>query len=132
MIEAGTLRAAEIARQRGLPAPDARAVEALYRAQIEAAKAIQRAILAGPPTLDDPPDLASQLRPALIRIGDRLAGLIAALPTDPVGGSPDEIRLLTSDALAPQGLDRAHIDAIADAIADIGRRRGALDAADAR
>ena len=133
VIQAGQLRTREIARKLGIPAPDAAGVRALFRAQIEAAKAIQRAVLAGPPTLENPPDLASELRPALIRIGNRTAGLIVGLQAEPQADRRDEstrhdsVLAMTRAALAPYGLEDSHVDAIAAAVAALSSTRSALD-----
>lgn len=135
VIQAGSLRTQQVAAELGIAAPDAAAVRALFRAQIEAAKAIQRAVLAGPPIVEDPPDLGGELRPALIRIGDRLAGLIVGLPTQPraephnESAHRDAVRTLTRNALAPHGLDEVRIDAIADAVARLSSTRNARDGA---
>lgn len=64
------------------PPPDA-VVRALFRAQMEAAKEVQWAATRA--TADDaaePPSVASVLRPALLRIGDRIARLVVELPGD--------------------------------------------------
>ncbi len=73
----GVARAAEA---HGVPAPDDEVVRRFYRAQIDAAKAIQHATLAAPPSRSATAgDLADPLRPALLRIGDRMASLLVTL-----------------------------------------------------
>jgi hypothetical protein len=55
-------------------------VRAIFRSQIEAAKLIQQRVLASPPAPDAPrADLQREIRPALIRIGDRIARLLVAI-----------------------------------------------------
>jgi cyclohexadienyl dehydratase len=65
---------------RGPPSDDA--IDRLSRVLIEAAKDVQRAALADPAprTAGPSPDLATMLRPALLRIGDRIAHLVVSLP----------------------------------------------------
>lgn len=91
------------------------AVRALFRAQIEAAKAIQQATLAEEPSASagPQPDLDTELRPALIRIGDRIARLVVALPP---GLDPVTVREATQIALQARGLDTNTLDALAAAI----------------
>lgn len=76
VVEAGVKRAREEARLAGLPELSDGAVARFYREQIEAAKAIQREVMSGEPSAEQPPDLTEALRPALIRIGDRIAWLL--------------------------------------------------------
>ena len=69
------------AQAAGLPGADDAAVAAFFRELIAAARNIQEAVLAGPAA--DPasvPDLDAALRPALLRIGDRIAVLLPRLP----------------------------------------------------
>jgi len=114
---AATRRAALALPGRTPEAPgfDEQAVEALFRAQIEAAKEIQRRVVAGPPTADGskPPDLANELRPALIRIGDRIAFLAARLE-GPL--SAELVLAQARAALAARHLSEASVRELADAI----------------
>lgn len=64
----------------GIQAPDAKVVAPFFRAQIEAAKAIQWHTLTQSPSSDEPPDLVDDLRPALVRISARINQLICLLP----------------------------------------------------
>jgi cyclohexadienyl dehydratase len=70
-------------RARRDPPPEG-AVRAFYQAQVEAAKQVQ--LDAGrDPGFEPPqplPDLERELRPALLRIGERMAALLVALPSD--------------------------------------------------
>ncbi len=76
VIEAGLAAARLEAGRQGRAAPPADEIEAFYRRQIAAAKRVQRAVLAGPPSPVPPPDLDAELRPALLRIGERIAWLL--------------------------------------------------------
>jgi len=82
VLEAGLAAVAEAAASAGRPAPPDEVVLAFYRAQVEAAKQVQ--LRAGRDESFVPqqpiPDLQDELRPALIRIGERIAQLLVALP----------------------------------------------------
>lgn len=82
VIEAGLAAVARAAERRGLPVPPDEAVRGFYRAQIEAAKQVQ--LRAGRDEAFEPPEpipsIEDELRPALIRIGERIAELLVALP----------------------------------------------------
>jgi len=102
------------ARRAAVPEPDEGAVRLLFRAQIEAAKSIQRRTLAKPALPEvQRYDLDAELRPALIRIGDRIAALAVALPP---GLSAAEVRTETDRALAARGLSAAERAAIAQGL----------------
>ena len=115
---------AEADATRADPADPARerAVRSLFRAQIEAAKAIQRRALERTPLpgpgATPPHDLDTEIRPALIRIGDRIARLVVALPADL---DPVDTRSAAQRELAGRDLDDAHLTAIADAIVAVSR-----------
>jgi chorismate mutase len=84
VLEAGARAVRRAAERAGVGPPDPAVVRAFYRAQIEAAKTVQRRTLEGPVTRTaEPSDLQEVLRPALIRIGDRMAQLLIALPGQP-------------------------------------------------
>jgi len=118
-----------VAKEGGRPAPAQAAVEAFYRAQIDAAKSIQRRVLAEDDLsiqrrvlADDdlqaaatPPDLDTELRPALIRIGARIARLVVALPAERNDSTP-----LVRDGLAARGLAAGEIEAIARTLDGLG------------
>jgi len=96
-------------------APSEAAVRRLFRAQIEAAKVVQRRVLVAPPPPTTPVfDLDTELRPALLRIGERIAWLLPRLPATL---DPAEVRAASELALAASRLDPAHVSAIASAIA---------------
>ncbi len=103
---------AEAARRDTEPPEEAK-VRAFYRAQMEAAKSIQRKVAAkgdgSPPRYD----LERELRPALIRIGDRMARLLVTLRDDP----PHGIEIHEWSALEQLGVGQAEIDAIREALA---------------
>jgi len=100
-------------------APPRAAVEAWYRAQIDAAVSVQRRVLAGPtPAGSARFDLETQLRPALLRIGERMARLLVACAQVPAGDR-GPLRERVARALAAHRLPDARIDAIADALARI-------------
>ena len=86
-----------------------------YRAQIEAAKTIQRRILASSaPSRGEPiPDLTMALRPALLRINDRVANLLVALPD---GISEQAIRNAAEEELISTNLPEKDREAIAQAL----------------
>ena len=67
------------AKERGVPPPDAAEVTVFFESRIEEAKRVQRDVLAQPTDPNRPnADLAEAIRPALIRIGDRIAMLLVA------------------------------------------------------
>lgn len=67
------------AKERGVPPPDAAEVTVFFQSRIEEAKRVQREVLAQPADPNRPnADLAEAIRPALIRIGDRIAMLLVA------------------------------------------------------
>ncbi len=65
------------ARLLGREAPPDREVQRFVQREIEAAKRLQRRVLSGPPRPGPIPDLETALRPALLRIGERIAWLLA-------------------------------------------------------
>ena len=106
------------AKQRALRAPDPTAVRRFYRAQIEAAKAIQRdwAPRGPDPAIERETsaqaelDLNARIRPALIDLGDRIARLVVSASAG--GDAPptrDEVtRALDRHALAPDDVEAIH------------------------
>lgn len=116
VLAAAVATARETAARRGRPPlPDER-VRALFRAQIEAGKAIQAHALAGPPSSEPPFDLDTELRPALARVSERLIDRWLELPPHPDAA---EVRREAAETLAPAGLSSVSIDAIAAAIAEL-------------
>jgi cyclohexadienyl dehydratase len=72
------------AERQGVAPPPPDAVRKLFVAQIEAGKAVQHAALGKAvfTSLETVPDLHTELRPALLRIGERIAQLLIALPAN--------------------------------------------------
>ena len=88
------------------------AIRKFFAAQIEAAKWLQRETLAGTVASRSgtPPDLETELRPALIRIGDRMARLLVSLPA---GLGASRIEAATLRELVGSALPMAQKRAIA-------------------
>jgi cyclohexadienyl dehydratase len=114
VLEAAVRAVARRAAEAGAPEPDPARVEAFYRAQIEAAVAVQEAVLADPPAAGGGPvfDLQLQLRPALLRLGDRIAWSLVRLRS-----VPDRLDLRRSlrAEWAPLGVGPEVVDPLADA-----------------
>jgi cyclohexadienyl dehydratase len=113
--------AAAAERAKASPPPEA-PLRAFFRAQIEAGKQVQWAAVQddaySPPK--PLPDLEAELRPALLRIGDKIASLLVALPG---GLEPASVRRHAAQSLRTAYLEESATRALADAIA-------ALSAAD--
>ena len=114
--EARVLRAAETAVRRaaeqwGVPVPPAATVSRFYRAQIDAAVAVQRATLARTSAELGPRfSLGDTLRPALLRVGERMAMLLVLASAEPAN-RPTRLRVeavLSGQGLFPQQLDGLH------------------------
>jgi cyclohexadienyl dehydratase len=120
LAAAGASTSAAATQAESAPLPELR-VRALFRAQIEAAIAVQQAVLSTPPDPNAPTlDLETDLRPALLRIGDRIAWLLVRLP-GPL--DPSDVDRQTAEALDAHGLDSRHVAAIADAISQLSLYR---------
>jgi cyclohexadienyl dehydratase len=118
VLDAAAAEAAAAAkRARRPPLPEA-AVRGFYRAQIEAAKHVQRAaIVDADLELPGPlPDVEAELRPALLRIDARVARLLLMLPPDL---AVETVRAAARDGLRAPYLDEAHVLTLADAIATV-------------
>lgn len=76
VLETATLGVLEEALRQGFKPPEEDSVAAFFRAQIEAAKAIQYATLGSPATMSNPLDLVQDLRPALGRISEKINRLL--------------------------------------------------------
>jgi cyclohexadienyl dehydratase len=98
------------------PPPEAR-VRALFTAQLEAARRVQQRA-AGAPAPDAVPDLEHALRPALLRIGERITRLVLALPEKLDAAA---VRSAARDALRAPYLDDGDRDAIADAVTGLAQ-----------
>src|SRR6185503_5697744 len=103
------------AKRSGRTAPPELRVRALFEAQFEAARNVQlRAVKDSDYHPPEPlPGLEKELRPALLRIGDRTARLLLALPP---GLDATAVRSAASDALRSPYLTAELRDALADAI----------------
>lgn len=84
VIAAGIAAVAQAAASAGAEVPAEADVRAFFTAQIEAAKQVQLRAGRDPDfTPEQPvPALDGELRPALLRIGERIAALLVALPED--------------------------------------------------
>jgi cyclohexadienyl dehydratase len=104
------------AKRSGRKAPRDVRVRALFEAQFEAARSVQlRAVKdSAYQPLEPLPDLEKELRPALLRIGERTARLLLALTP---GLDADAVRTAARDALRAPYLSAELRDALADAIA---------------
>jgi cyclohexadienyl dehydratase len=94
------------------PVSDQR-VRAFFEAQFAAAKEIQRATLAGPAREAPTADLDNALRPALSRLGDRIAFLLQRLPAQVDRRSLEDC---ARQRLRTPGLSDAARDALVGAI----------------
>lgn len=88
-------------------------VRAVFRIQIEAGKAVQAATLAGPPASGPPLDLGHDLRPALTRLGERIAALLVELPPE---RDAEALRRTAADALDAPAVPASLVDALAAAL----------------
>jgi cyclohexadienyl dehydratase len=114
VLQAGERAVDAAAEREGVSAPPKAAVGAFYRAQIEAAKAIQRRTLRGAVVRPaEASELTQILRPALIRIGDRMAQLIVTLYRAPRSlDSEVELEQKIERALRAQELDPKSLEEI--------------------
>ena len=104
----------EAAERSGRAAPPEAAVRAFFAAQIEAGKTLQADALEGPPAASPAFDLDAELRPALARVGGRIAALLVELPP----GTPrEEIRRAASESLALPNLPEDAVRRLADSLA---------------
>jgi cyclohexadienyl dehydratase len=105
------------AERQGVAPPPQDAVRKLFSAQMEAGKEIQRAALSDPlfTSLETVPDLQTELRPALLRIGERIAQLLIALPAN-----LDRAQIIEAARreIRSARLSDASVLAIADAISE--------------
>ncbi len=117
VLEAGLRSVRAAADRAGVEAPPAATVRAFYRAQIGAAKAIQRRTLSGTAKHEAlASDLSQILRPALIRIGDRMAQLIVALHQEKLPALPAH---RIERALRARELEQPFLDDIGRTIAGL-------------
>jgi chorismate mutase len=100
------------------------AVRAVFAAQVEAAKQLQwETLRAAAPAVEEPvPDLETQLRPALLRIGERIAVLLVALPQDL---APEALRAAARDGLRTPGISPDAVASISEALLKLADARAA-------
>lgn len=115
VLSASAAAVARAADRRGVPAPPKGAVQAFFRAQIEAAKFLERQ---GAPPSAPEWSLEHDLRPAIARINARLASLVVRIPHDT---QDQAIRSQVRSMLGGAGLDAEHVEAIASALSGFGR-----------
>jgi cyclohexadienyl dehydratase len=118
-VLAASAKAVETAAAlRGKAPPRRDLVDAFFRAQIEAAKAVQRrpTVLPAAPAYS----LDEDLRPAIARVSARLASLVVRVPP----GTDRAVVLDEARAeLAASGLDADRLEQLATAIAGLGGER---------
>jgi len=121
VIEAALASVREAAKRIHAAPPADEAVRTFFRVQIDAARQLQLA--AGRDASYQPeepvPDLQAELRPALLRIGERIAALLVALPE---GLDAAEVQQATREGLRSPWLDASTRRALADAITAFSRR----------
>jgi cyclohexadienyl dehydratase len=120
VVENAVAAAREAAERSGVTGLPDRWVRRLFRAQIEAAVGVQEFVLSQPPGPSAP--ALETLRPALDRIGERIAAYLVRLPgpLDPV-----QVERQAIDAIEVEGLDASHVSLLADLVAQISRYRDA-------
>jgi cyclohexadienyl dehydratase len=122
VIDAALAATHAAARDAGLTPVSDRAVRAFFEAQITAAKEIQRAILKGPAGQAPTADLDTALRPALSRIGERIAFLLPRLPARIDRRALEE---RGRERLRTPGLSDGARDALVEAVLALCEARGA-------
>jgi cyclohexadienyl dehydratase len=109
---------AKAAAKHGTPTPSAPLVDAFFRAQIEAAKVVQRRANDGEPSTSPTEfSLDHDLRPAIARIAERMSFLIVRVPRDL---SATQVTTQAREDLRETGVDVEHIDGLAKAITALG------------
>jgi cyclohexadienyl dehydratase len=121
VLDRATTSALAAAHRADVRAPSSLDIRSFFRVQMEAAKQVQRkAVQDAAYAPDSPlPDLDRDLRPALLRIGERIARLSILLPGNL---EPASVRAAAEDALRAPYLRNASRRAIADAVVDLTRR----------
>ncbi len=117
--ERGVAAAREAARAAGVAAPADESVRTLFEALVTAAKQVQRAPRGADPG-DAPADLERELRPALLRIGERIAWLAVRLPE---GLREAEVAMALRDGVRAPGLGEGALRPLAAAIAELAKPR---------
>jgi cyclohexadienyl dehydratase len=120
VIDAALEAARDAAPGTRLTPSSERTVRAFFEAQISAAKQIQRATLTGPAGGAPTADLDGALRPALLRIGTRIAFLLHRLPAQI---DRDDLEDFAAQRLRTPGLSDGAREALVDAIATLSEAR---------
>ncbi len=114
--------AAREARDAGLPPANGEALAAFYRAVFRAAREIQEGRLAENSSAEAAFNLDRDLRPALVRIGEKISRLVVRLPRGAGDGLESvAVREWIGEELGPLGLSRDSVSAIADGIVGLMR-----------
>jgi len=115
VLDAAVESARAAAERAGGSKPDEQLVKQLFRAQMEAAKEVQWNAIRDPDYVrpESVPDVKAVLRPALLRIGDRIGQLVVSLSTNLPG---ETVRQATLEQLRTPRLSNAARIEIADAI----------------
>ena len=115
VLDAAATAVLEAASVRERVAPSFLLIRNFFRVQMEAAKQIQRDAVADREFDPEPPlpDLDADLRPALLRIGARIARLVVELSP---GTQVAQVRALAEDLLREPLLSRSSRRALVEAI----------------
>ena len=124
VLDAASTAVLEAAQRRDVVPPSFLDIRKFFQALLDAAKEVQWKASRDPSFEPEAPlpDLDGVLRPALERIGERIARMIVELPGDL---DRDSVRAAVSDGLRAPRLSDASKRAIADAIAALGQRSSA-------
>lgn len=120
VVDAALAAVRSAAERRGVEPPPDAAVEAFFRAQISAAVQVQLAAgrASEPPDESSAPDLEQALRPALLRIGERIAELLVLLPQDL---EPRAVGAALRDGLHSPWLSQGSRGELAEALTQLQR-----------
>jgi len=118
VIGAGVAAALRAARAAGAEPPSEAALRALFAALVESAKEVQQAALRGPAP-ETPFDLDGELRPAISRIGEKIAWLALRVPP---GVAPADALAALRDGVRTPGASEASLRALAGAIASLSQQ----------
>jgi len=128
-IEAALAGVRAAAKRSHAAAPPDEAVRAFFRAQIDAARQLQLIVGRDPSYRPEEPipDLQAELRPALLRIGERIAALLLALPE---GLDAAEVQRATQEGLRSPWLGENTRRALAAAITALSQEPRLSDQAE--
>jgi cyclohexadienyl dehydratase len=117
VLDAAAKSVADAASASATEPPDDALVRAFFRAQMEAAKAVQRQTVKSDFDVPEPlPSLTEALRPALLRIGDRAARLLVSLQPTTNDPTPSSLVERTEKAVRAPYLPASARRSIARAI----------------